>query len=78
MNALRGLSGYLYSQGTPQLLLEKKALKLLELFTTAKAYSYAIQSGILWLGLLVIAVIAFGLFVREPHRNNGGVKAPIH
>ena len=78
MNALRGLSGYLYSQGTPQLLIEKKGLKMLELFTTAKAYSYAIQSGIMWLGLLVIAVIILGLFVREPNRKNGAPKVPIH
>jgi EmrB/QacA subfamily drug resistance transporter len=78
MNALRGLSGYLYSQGTPQLLIEKKGLKMIELFTNAKAYSYAIQSGIMWLGLIVIAAVMFGLFVREPSKSNGSVKVPIH
>ena len=78
MNALRGLSGYLYSQGTPQMLIEKKGMKMLELFTTAKAYSYAIQSGIMWLGLIVIAVVILGFFVREPNRSNGAIKVPIH
>jgi hypothetical protein len=60
------------------MLIEKKGMKMLELFTTAKAYSYAIQSGIMWLGLIVIAVVILGFFVREPNRNNGGVKMPIH
>lgn len=78
MNTLRALSGYLYSQGTPLLLIEKKGLKMLELFTTAQSYSYAIQSGIMWLGLIVIAVVVFGLFVREPNRNNGAVKIALH
>ena len=49
MNTLR--VGYLHFQGTPQLL-DKKALKMMELFTTVKSYIYAVQSDIFWLGIL--------------------------
>ena len=78
MNALRQLSAFLYYRGTPQLIIERKALKIMELYTTAKAYSYAFQSALHWMAIFVFVAILCGLFIRSAKKNNGEHHVPLH
>ena len=78
MNTMRTLEGYLHFQGTPDQLLEKKALKVLELFTTVKSYVYAVQSDIVWLTILGMFAVIFCLFIKKQNSKDGVKHVPIH
>jgi DHA2 family multidrug resistance protein len=78
MNTLRSLEGYLHFQGTPNQLLDKKALKMLELFTTVKSYVYAVQSDIFWLTIMGMFAVIFCLFIKKQDSKDGAKHVPIH
>ena len=78
MNMLRSLEGYLHFQGTPNQLLDKKALKMMELFTRVKAYVYAVESDIFWLTILGMFAIIFAIFIKKQNTANGVKHVPIH
>jgi hypothetical protein len=78
MNTLRSLEGYLHFQGTPNQLLDKKALKMLELFTTVKSYVYAVQSDIFWLTIMGMFAVIFCLFIKKQDSKDGVKHVPIH
>jgi DHA2 family multidrug resistance protein len=78
MNMLRTLEGYLHYRGTPGQLLDKKALKLTELYTTVKAYTYAVQSDIFWLTVLGMFAIVFALFIKKQTTTDGVKHVPMH
>ena len=78
MNTLRGLRGYLHFDGTPDLLLTKKSLKMMEQFTTVKAYVYAVQSDIFWLTILGMFAVIFCLFIKKQDSASGVKHVPMH
>jgi MFS transporter, DHA2 family, multidrug resistance protein len=78
MNMLRSMEGYLHFQGTPAQLLDKKALKLMELSITLKSYIYAVQSDIVWLTILGMFAIIFALFIKVKNNADGVKHVPIH
>ena len=78
MNALRSLEGYLHVHGATGQLLDKKALKMLELFITAKSYVYAVQSDIFWLTIMGMFAVIFCLFIKKQDSKDGVKHAPIH
>ena len=78
MNMLRSMQGYLHFQGTPDQLLDKKALKMMELFTKVKAYTYAVESDIFWLTILGMFAIIFGLCIKKQNTADGVKHVPIH
>jgi len=78
VTALRSLQGYLHFHGTPAQLLETKALKVLELYTTMKAYVYAVKSDILWMTLIGLFAVVFCLFMKKQPSSHGVKHVPIH
>jgi DHA2 family multidrug resistance protein len=78
MKTLRSMEGYLHYEGTPGQLLDKTALKLMELSITLKSYVYAVQSDIFWLTILGMFAILFALFIKVKNNENGVKHVPIH
>jgi MFS family permease len=78
MKALRSMEGYLHFEGTPHQLLDKTALKLMELNITLKSYIYAVQSDIFWLTMLMLFAIIFALFIKVKNNESGVKNVPMH
>jgi len=78
MNMLRTMEGLLHYQGTPAQLLDKKALKLMELYITVKSYVYAVKSDIFWLTIMGMFAIFFALFIKKQDSKQGVKHVPMH
>lgn len=78
MNMVRSLEGYLHVHGTAGQLLDKKALKMMELFITIKAHCYAVQSVIFWISIIGLFVVIFCLFMKQQNNTNGVKHVPMH
>lgn len=65
------LMGYLHYHGTPELLLKKKALKLLCLHLEQVSYSYAFQAAICWMSVFVAIGFVFAIFIKSTKETQG-------
>ena len=77
MTTFKKLMMFLHQQGTPDLLLQKKAMKLTELFVTKQSLAYAFQSAIGWMSIFLIIGIPFIFFIKS-RKDEKNQTLPLH
>lgn len=70
VTSLQRLMSYLHLRGTPDQSLLPKALKMLDLYASAQAYTYAIQASLKWMGIFAAAAAVVVLFLKVERKTN--------